>query len=357
MPRRKKLPPVPDITDIGRNPETHIIQKANPLLTLSETGLTLAEFKILDAYLARIDSRKPEERFVRLEKGAIEEYLGVSQIKPADLEKRIDNLFQTVTIRDKNKPKGFVKIALFEKAACYQDDDGLWQVDIGASASAMEYIFNVENIGYLRYRLKNVVNLTSRYSYVLYLYLEQNRRMHLSWEIDLAQLKTMLKCTADTYSQYKRFNDLVLKKCQKELNEKTECRFQSSPVKKGRKVSAVRFTLEPLKPALPPAEVIDPNQITMDEYTASNDRDAICCGFSSREFDDFTDEQLELLKDLAWPKKRDEDVARHNEALNDFSEACQYATADYLRQAVLMARSRGAKNLFLYVKAMIEKGF
>lgn len=249
MPRRKKLPPVPDILGIGKTPENHMVLKANPLVSLSETGLTLAEFKILDAYLARIDSHKPEERFIRLEKGEIEKYLGVTQIKPADLEKRIDNLFQTVTIRDKHKPRGFTKIALFEKAVCYQDDDGFWQVDLGASTSAMDYIFSVENIGFLRYRLRNVINLTSRYSYVLYLYFEQNRNMHLSWEIPLEELKSLLQCTAERYSQFKFFNSEILKKCQKELNEKTDCHFSYEPIRKGRKVSSIRFTLEPLSVA------------------------------------------------------------------------------------------------------------
>ena len=59
-----------------------LIQKSNPLLSLSETGLTLAEFKILDAYLGRINSHDPEKRFIRFEKGEIERLLDVSQIKP-----------------------------------------------------------------------------------------------------------------------------------------------------------------------------------------------------------------------------------------------------------------------------------
>lgn len=110
-------------------------------MSLSETDISLTELKILDVYLSKIDSHDPENRFIRLDKGLIEELLGVTRIKSPDLEKRIENLFQTVTIRDENKPKGFTKIALFEKAQCYQDDDGLWQVELGASKSAMEYIF------------------------------------------------------------------------------------------------------------------------------------------------------------------------------------------------------------------------
>ena len=245
MPRRKKLPALPDYKGAGRNPDNLLVQKSNPLLTLSETNMTLAELKILDAYLSRIDSHDPEKRFIRLEKGQIENILGVTQIKPHDLEKRIDNLFQTITIRDERKPKGFTKIALFEKAACYQDDDGLWQVDLGASWSAMEYIFNPETIGYLRYRLANVINLTSRYSYILYLYLEHNR-YRKSWEIEVDELKALLRCEAETYKQFFRFNGLVLNKCHKELTEKTTLRFTYSPVRRGRTVRAVRFTVENL---------------------------------------------------------------------------------------------------------------
>lgn len=270
MPARKKLPAIPDYEGGGRNPDRLLVQKSNPLMTLSETAMTLAEFKILDAYLSRIDSHDPENRFVRLEKGEIEKLLEVSQIKPQDLEKRVDNLFQTVTIRDSRKRKGFVKIALFERAACYQDDDGLWVVDLGASPSAMQYVFNIENLGYLRYRLKNVVNLTSRYSYIMYLYLE-NERFRKSWEVDLTDLKAMLRCTAETYTQFKRFNDLVLKKVHKELSEKTDCRYTYEPVKKGRAVRAVRFTLEVQPPVeLPPPP--DPDQTVIGGVLEPSDR-------------------------------------------------------------------------------------
>ena len=366
MPRRKKLPAVPDYKGAGKEPDNLLIQKSNPLLSLSETGLTLAEFKILDAYLGRINSHDPEKRFVRLEKGEIERLLGVSQIKSDDLEKRIDNLFQTVTIRDKNKSKGFCKIALFEKAECYRDEDGLWLVDLGASPSAMEYIFNPERLGYLRYNLRNVVKLTSRYSYVLFLYLEQNRHMHLTWDVPLDELKALMRCTADSYKGYKEFNDKVLKKCLSELNDKTDCKFSYEPIKRGRTVKAVRFTLEPL--AL--AEDI-PGQMSMDDFPevmpplaydsvydeVAERRDKICFGFGQEAaFDGFSDEQLIVLKDLGWPMKREEDVESYRADFGKYGakNAMEQATADYLKEKILLAKTRHPKDLFLYVKKMIE---
>ena len=80
-----------------------------------------------------------------------------------------------------------------------------------------------------------MVSLTSRYSYFLYLYLENNR-FRRSWTVPLEELKEVLACTAKTYGEYKRFNDLVLKKCEKELNSKTDLRYSYAPVRRGRRV-------------------------------------------------------------------------------------------------------------------------
>jgi hypothetical protein len=250
MPRRKTLPKIPDYTGIPDDDMKLVVQKSNPLQSLSETEMTLSEFKILDAYLSKIDTHDEEKRFVRFEKGELERILGVERIRQEELSKRLDHLFQVITIKDKYKRNGFTKIALFEKAEAFQDDDGLWQVDLACTPSAMEYIFNIEVMGYLPYLLKNIIELTSRYSYVLYLYLEQNR-YRKSWVIDIEPLQNMLHCTAESYKAYKEFNDKILKKCQKELNEKTSMHFSYEPVKKkGRKYTAIRFTVETLEDKL-----------------------------------------------------------------------------------------------------------
>ena len=242
MTRHKKILPVPDYFGTGSTPEKAYIQKARPLQSLSETNLTLPELKILDAYLSRINSHNPAARYVRFEKGELEKLLGVTQLKKEDLSKRIDNLFQVITIHDEHKQNKFTKIALFAKAECEQDENGQWQIDLACSVEAMEYIFNIDNIGYLRYRLKNVINLTSRYSYVLFLYLVDNR-FRKSWAISLAELKALLNCNAERYNQFKFFNSEILKKCHKEIIEKTDLRFSYKPIKKGRKVAEIEFTV------------------------------------------------------------------------------------------------------------------
>lgn len=228
--------------NIGKNPDTLLVQKSNPLTSLSNTNLSLHEFKILDAYLARINSHDEKKRTVVFEKGELEKLLEVDRIRKDSLDRRLRQLFQTVEVKDVRQPKGFKLINLFEMAEAIQDENGIWQISLTCSESAKEYIFNIENIGYLRYRLKSVINFKSRYSYVLFLYLVDNQYKK-EWEIDINELRERLKCDTERNQEYKFLNSEVLKKCQKEITECTELRYDYKPIRKNRKVAAVRFTI------------------------------------------------------------------------------------------------------------------
>ena len=131
MPKRTTLPQIYGNCNF-------LVQKSNPLQSLSETKMTLAEFKILDAYLSKINSHNPEERCVTFDKGELESLLGVTQIKNKDLSDRIDNLFKVVTIQDPDKPNKFTKIALFSCAECTQGDDGLWTIKLASPLASMQ---------------------------------------------------------------------------------------------------------------------------------------------------------------------------------------------------------------------------
>lgn len=246
MPKRKKLPVVPDYIGLG-DVEKLTAQKSTPLQSLTQTDLTLPELKILDVYLSRIDSHDPEKRTVQIEKGELERVLGVTRILKDDLDKRLRHLFQAVEVKDKTKRKGFKIISLFEEADAEPDENDLWTITLTCTLPAREYIFNIENLGYLRYRLKNIIELKSRYSYILFMYLENNRGFRNSWEIKLDDLKELLKCNAETYKTFFRFNGLVLSKCHQEINKKTDCKFDYEPIKRGRAIVAIRFTLKTLK--------------------------------------------------------------------------------------------------------------
>ena len=286
---RKKIEP---IESLGKDTDKLMVQKSKPLFALWRSELTLAEFKILDTYLARIDSHIPAKRAVVFEKGELENLLGVKKINVADLDERLSHLMTTIKIEDGSTKRGFTRIALFEKAAAEQDDYGLWQVQLECTRSAMKYVFNLDNIGYLRYKLRCITALKSRQAYILFMFLESNR-FRTPFEVELEELKTILCCEKeDTYKQFKRFNDLVLKRIQKELNKKTECKFQYEPIKKGRSVVAIRFMLETLPKAS--LEEVDENQMTLEQWQEEAVKEKELWQTPLEEFN-FTQEQYDEL--------------------------------------------------------------
>jgi hypothetical protein len=348
MPKRNKIPPVPDYEGTGNSLEKAYIQKARPLQSLSETDLTLPELKILDAYLARINSHNPDKRTVKLEKGELERYLGVSRILKDDLNKRLRHLFQVIEVKDENKRKGFKLINLFEEADAEQDENGLWQVTLTCTPSAREYVFNIDNIGYLRYRLKNVIYLTSRYSYILFLYLVDNR-FRKSWRIGFEELKSLLNCNAERYSQFKFFNAEIVKKAHKEINEKTDLRFSFTPIKKGRKVAEIEFTVETLTDIEPPS--IECEDFVQTPLENLEDCDFLWCDAITDANLNFTKEQIDEIQQILVT------VPAHK--MPDMNCGVHISRYHYIKQKVAEIERRNAqnkiRNKFAYLLAMMKQ--
>ena len=210
--------------------DSYEVQKSKPLFSLWKSELTLAEFKILDTYLSRINSHNPEQRDVIFEKGELEKLLGVVKINNKDLDTRLKHLQATsVNLGYDNR---IDRVTLFERSQGFQDENGVWQVTLTCTQSAMKYFFNIEEIGYLRYKLRSIINISSRYSYILFTYLEQNR-FRMSWTVSLNELKRILNCEdEESYSEYKIFNNRILKKCYAELTEKTELQYTYEPIRR-----------------------------------------------------------------------------------------------------------------------------
>lgn len=216
------------------------VQKSKPLFALWQSDLTLPEFKILDTYLGRINSHDDEHRTVKFEKGEFEELLGIKQLKAQVLDERLKHLMTTVKLPDKDTGS-FTRISLFEKAHVEQDEYGIFEVELTCTKSAKKYIFNVEELSYLRYKLKNIINIKSRYTYIMFLYLLENR-FRGTWDISLEDLKVLLNCNNEsTYKEFKRFNDLILKKVYKEIHDVTDVQYDYKTIKKGRSVVALKF--------------------------------------------------------------------------------------------------------------------
>lgn len=225
----------------------NIIQKSRPMLALGKSDITLPEFKILDLYLACINSHDPKNREVVLRKGEIENLLNVSLIKAPELKARLKNLMsKPVELPVSNKDEEITLIHLFERIDATKDHkSGEWTVKLRCTEDAVKYIFNIENLGYIKYKLDYIAPIRSRYTYLLFMYIRSTvAPFRKQWTITVDELKAILACDKEeTYKAFKHFNDKILKRAQKEIMESVGLIYEYKPIKSGRFVKEILFTV------------------------------------------------------------------------------------------------------------------
>ena len=147
---------------------------------------------------------------------------------------------------------------------------------------------------------------------------------------------------------------MILKKAKKELFEKTECRFSYEPIKRGRTVVAVRFTLESL--ALPDAGTPPlAGQVSFDDVPEPDDDNwtefyqSACCPAGTDQ-PEFSPEEMEQL--LCIVRSLPDDKLPANEM------GLQFRQHAYLqeRYAALnrAAAQKKIKHRFAYMLKMIK---
>lgn len=343
--------------------DSYDVQKSTPLFSLWKSELTLAEFKILDTYLSRINSHNPDQRDVIFEKGELEKLLGLVKINNKDLDTRLKHLQATsVSFGDAYH---IDRVTLFERSQGFRDENGVWQVTLTCTQAAMKYFFNIEEIGYLRYKLRSIINISSRYSYIMFIYLESNR-FRKEWTIALEELKLILNCENDeTYAEYKHFNNLVLKRCYKELTEKTELQYTYEPIRRGRKVTEIKFSLA--SRAVIPTETQVEGQLTFSESPNSETEiieepdieEMMTQKYGSEPLTffagamdyEFTKEETRVLFDVVlehYIEPRNDAISRYDFTRRVYNRLKQRAAATALEPL---------KSRFLYMKKLLEQEF
>lgn len=173
--------------------------------------------------------------------------------------------------------------------------------------------------------------------------------MGLEWVESLENLKLFLNCEKDEmYKEFKYFNQRILQRCQKEILEKTECCFSYEPIKKGRKVTDIRFKLESLQSV---STEIAPNQLTfdalpeVDEQNYDGDNIAFLADACGKEF---SNAQMNSIFKIICTKSMPETpegiwIARYH-----------YLSQKYAKMNVY-AEKRTIANRYNYFVKMLEK--
>lgn len=226
---------------IGNLDPQYLVQKSDPLALMQSVPFSLGELKILDTYISRINAEDDTRRTVIFTKEEYEELMGLTCADPRYLEKSTEGLLgKVVTLRMPDK--GFYKFVLFTTAYYHKDEYGKPIIELSCSEKAKDLFFCIGKYHYFKYALENIVKLTRKSSYLLYLYIVRNRYRG-EWDIDVGDLRdNILDCKGlKSYQEFKEFKKAVLAPAVKEVNKKTDCHFDYEQIKRGRWVIKIKF--------------------------------------------------------------------------------------------------------------------
>lgn len=284
-----------------------VTQKSEPLYEgLSKSNLAYEELFIIDTYLGRIDSHNPNARAVMFGKKTLEKIWGKTKINNSTLKKWIHNLTHIpIDVSYKNGEEITLEsFNLFEgtringKIINPDDSEEEMIIDVNymileCTQRAVKYIFNIESLGYLRYRVSSVASLGGRQAYDMFLYIEKNR-FRKKWDEDVETLKIMFKCENNvTYDEYKFFNAFILKKTHERICKNTKCRYTYSPIKRGNRVIKIHFEVEEL-----PYEIMD-KEIQEKLYKEKMEKYPFwTTAFCTNDVCEFTESQLNVIAEV-----------------------------------------------------------
>ena len=223
----------------GNLEQKYWVQKSDPLVLMRSVPFSLGELKVLDTYISRINAADESRTTVIFTKEEYEELMGISKINAEVLKKHADGLLGKIVTLEM-PDKSFLKFVLFTAAYYHLDDCGVPIIELSCSPQAKDLFFCIGKYHYFKYALENVINLTHKASYLLYIYILHNRYRG-EWELSLDELRDSVLDYKGQYQEYKVFKRDVLDVAVKEINKKTDCHFVYEAIKRGRKVAKIKF--------------------------------------------------------------------------------------------------------------------
>ncbi len=307
-----KKPKNEEIT--GNLDAKHWVQKSDPLVLMRSVPFSLGELKILDTYISRINAADDTRRTVIFTKEEYEELMGITCANYRALQKHTKGLLgKVVELQMPNKD--YLQFVLFTKSYYHKDEYGKPIIEITCTEEAKDLFFCIGKYRYFKYALENVISLTRKSSYLLYLYIRHNR-YRIQWDIDIEELRdSVLDCKGqESYQEYKVFKRDVLDPAVEEINNKTDCHFTYEAIKRGRKVAKIKFIYQ--------------KQDQTEEQTSS--------------FDEMpTAPQLpETVPQLPEQCGADDEVTDRRDIISQLHQACQCAfSRDEIQSAYIFAKT------------------
>ena len=205
--------------------ENYIVEKSKALVWADMASYNFAQLRFLDVYLSKINARNPEHCKVVFTKTEYCDLAGIDErINTKYLDESLNKLMQSVVTFPIKE--GFKKNTLFSEAICQKDPKtGRTIISIECNNKVKDLFFNISEDGYIRYKLKNMLALSTGGAIILYNILK-DAEFRGKITIDLAELKKRMAVKNGCYPEFKDFNKRILKPAVESINEHTDIRVE-----------------------------------------------------------------------------------------------------------------------------------
>lgn len=221
-----------------------IIVKSNNFVEASYK-LTLDEMRILLLTIGKIDPNIEEHhRDFEFTVAEFAESFGIDEkVAYQQVQTAVDKLGgRWAVLEDTPKVK---RKAVFLTDQTYFKGEGRFQIVL--HEKLMPFVSAIKD-KFTKYNLEYVAKFSSFHAIRLYEILAQYRSIGFR-EIDLKDLKEWLQ-VADKYERYNNFKQWVLEPSITEINEKSDLDIEFDPIKRGRSIATLKFTINSKKSAV-----------------------------------------------------------------------------------------------------------
>ena len=291
------------------------VKKSNILNEMRNANCSLVEYRLFCVYMAHLPMNSDDNK-VTFKLADYARIVGLDRPRKEDLEEQAHNLVSKTMQLDDKETGGFEVVPMFQRFKLTHEMDG-WYVTLECNNQIAPKI--KEHKGYfLRYKLYNTIYLKSFNQHRIYELLKQYEVVGARL-LDLKTLRELLSIEEDEYPVWYDFSSKVLKVAQKALKEHTDICFDYEPIKKGRKVTAVKFIIQKNEKFIDQLRIdnfmpetddcYDPDDYDADSFEVVAEDPGIEESDPSEENlfatvcpDGFTAEEVEAIRVAAWDK-------------------------------------------------------
>lgn len=215
--------------------EKNLVVKANKL-NEARYRLTVQEQRVILAMLSLI---APGDIDFKPYTFTIKDFAALVGVTDKDIYSRVKEVTKSLVGRRLTilEPDGELHISWLSSAKYH---DGKGSVELSFDPKLKPYLLALQK-EFTRYQLKNTIRLKSSYSVRIYELLKQYQALGSRY-FDLSELRSLLGITDDKLQLYGNFKARVLDRSLRELKN-TDITFKYNPVKSGRAVSGIEFTI------------------------------------------------------------------------------------------------------------------